>query len=138
VANAVEGRLVAGWTVVPDARQVQVHLGEVHTGSGPTTTADVLSSLRGDGSGSLVFDADADLVGDTAALEAGKVGSRWTPSGAGRADVELHGGDAEGGARITECWNDGFARVYAQGVSPDGGVGSDGDPAACVFAEPLR
>jgi len=138
VANGAEGRLVAEWTVVPDARQVQVHLGEVHTGAGPTTTADVLSFLRGDGSGSLVFDADADLVGDTAALEAGKVGSRWIPSGAGRADVELHGGDTEEGARLTECWDEGFARVYAQGASPDGGVASVGDPAACVFTQPLR
>jgi hypothetical protein len=130
VANATEGHLIAGWTVVPDGRQVQVHLGEVHVGSGPISTADVLSTLLADGSGSLVF--------DTEALEAGRVGSRWIPSGAGRADVEVHGGDDEGGGRLTECWNESFARVYAQGVSADGGVGSEGDPAACVFSEPLR
>jgi hypothetical protein len=129
VANATEGHLIAGWTVVPDGRQVQVHLGEVHVGSGPVTTADILSSLLPDGSGSLAFDSQ---------LEAGRVGSRWIPSGAGRADVEVHGGDAEGGGRLTECWSESFARVYAQGVSPDGGVGSEGDPAACAFSEPLR
>jgi hypothetical protein len=138
VVNAAEGRLIAGWTVVPDGRQIQVHLGEVHAGSEPPTTADVLSALHADGSGALAFDATANLVGDTAALEAGKVGSRWIPSGAGRSDVEVNGGDAEPGARITECWDDGFAQVYAQGVAPDGGVGSAGDPAACAFAEPLR
>ncbi len=138
VANAAEGHLGAGWTVVPDGRQIQVHLGEVHAGSEPPTTADVLSALHADGSGVLAFDATANLVGGPEALESGRVGSRWIPSGAGRADVEVDGGDAEPGARITECWNDAFARVYAQGVSPDGGVGSEGDPAACVFSEPLR
>lgn len=129
VTNAVEGHVVAGWTLVPAGRQIQVHLGEVHDGSGPTTTADILSSLLADGSGSLVFDAEA---------ETGKVGSRWNPTGAGRADVEIQGGDAAEGARITECWDASFVRVYAQGTAPDGGVGAEGDPAACAFSEPLR
>lgn len=138
IANTAEGHLGAGWTLVPEGRQIQVHLGEVHAGSEPPTTADVLSALHADGSGALAFDATANLVGGPVALERGRVGSRWIPSGAGRADVEVDGGDAEPGARVTECWNDAFARVYARGVSPDGGVGSEGDPAACVFSEPLR
>lgn len=138
VANAAEGHVVAGWTVVPGGRQVQVHLGEVHVGSGATTTADIVSSLLGDGSGSLVFDAEANLVGSPELLEAGKVGSRWNPSGAGRADVEVHGGDAADGGQLTECWDASFVRVFVRGVSPDGGVGSEGDPAACAFSEPLR
>jgi len=138
VANAVEGQLIAGWTMIPAGRQVQVHLGEVHVGSGPTTSGDIVSSMLADGSGSLLFDAAANLVDSPEALEAGKVGSRWNPTGAGRADVELQGGDAAEGAQITECWDASFVRVYAQGVSPDGGVGSEGDPAACAFSEPLR
>jgi hypothetical protein len=138
VANAVEGHVIAGWAVVPAGRQLQVHLGEVHVGSGPTATADILSSLLADGSGNLLFDAEANLVDSPEALEAGKVGSRWNPTGAGRADVEVQGGNAAEGARITECWDASFVRVYAQGVSPDGGVGSEGDPAACAFSEPLR
>src|SRR5262249_41113309 len=103
-----------------------------------TTTADILSSLLADGSGSLVFDAEANLVDSSEALETGKVGSRWNPSGAGRADVEIQAGDAAGAARITEAWAAGFVRVYAQGTAPDGGVGAEGDPAACAFDEPLR
>ena len=138
VANAAEGHVVAGWTVVPAGRQVQVHLGEVHVGSGPTATADVVSSLLGDGSGSLVFDAEANLAGGPELLETGKVGSRWNPSGAGRADVAVHGGDALDGGQLTECWDASFLRVYARGVSPDGGVASEGDPATCAFSEPLR
>ena len=137
VANATEGQVTAGWTVVPTERQVQVHLGEVHAGDDPGATADIVSSLLADGSGSLVFDAEANLVGGPA-LEAGKVGARWIPSGAGRADVEVHGGDALDGGQLTECWDASFQRVYARGVSPDGGVGSEGDPTACVFSEPLR
>jgi hypothetical protein len=138
VANATEGQVTAGWTVVPGGRQVQVHLGAVHAADDPAATADILSSLLADGSGTLVFDAVANLVGGPEALEAGKVGARWIPSGAGRADVEVHGGDALDGGQLTECWDASFEQVYAQGVSPDGGVGSEGDPAACVFSEPLR
>jgi hypothetical protein len=129
VATPAEGRVVAGWTVVPDGRQIQVHLGGVHVGSGPSTTADVVSALGADGSGTLAFETDG---------ESGKVGSRWNPSGAGRADVELHGGDAPEGAQVTECWDASFRRVFAQGPAPDGGVASEGDATACAFAEPLR
>jgi hypothetical protein len=129
VATPAEGRVVAGWTVVPDGRQIQVHLGGVHVGSGPSTTADVVSALGADGSGTLAFETDG---------ESGKVGSRWNPSGAGRADVELHGGDAPEGALVTECWDASFRRVFAQGPAPDGGVASEGDATACAFAEPLR
>ena len=138
VANPTEGHVTAGWTVAPAGRQIEVHLAEVHAGDDAPATADILSSLLGDGSGSLIFDAHANLVGGPDALETGNVGSRWIPSGAGRADVELHGGDALDGARLTECWDASFLRVYAQGMSPDGGTGSDGDPAACAFREPLR
>jgi hypothetical protein len=138
VAAPAEGQVVAGWTVVPDGRQVQVHFGGVHVGDGPSTTADIVSALVADGSGTLAFDAEANLVGGPEALEAGKVGSRWNQSGAGRADVELHGGDAPENARITECWDASFLRVFAQGPSPDGGVASEGDATACAFSEPLR
>ena len=138
VGTPAEGRVVAGWAVMNEGRQVQVHLGGVHVGSNSSTTADIVSAMRSDGSGALAFDAEANLVGGPDALETGKVGSRWNPSGAGRADVEVHGGDAADGGQITECWDASFGRVYARGVSPDGGVGSEGDPGACAFSEPLR
>ncbi|HZJ53999.1 MAG TPA: hypothetical protein VFD38_07660 [Myxococcaceae bacterium] len=138
VAARAEGRVVAGWGVAPGGRQVRVALGEVHVGSEPGTTAEIVSTMMADGSGSLVFDAEANLAGGPETIEAGKVGSRWTPAGAGRADVELSGGEAGDGARLTECWDASFARVYAQGASADGGVASEGEPAACAFSEPLR
>jgi hypothetical protein len=138
VGSPAEGRIVAGWALTPGGRQIQVHLDAVHAGSEPGTTADVLSIVGADGSGALAFDAEANLVGGPGALETGRVGSRWNPSGAGRADVEVHGGDAEDGGQVIECWDASFGRVYAQGVSPDGGVALEGDPSACAFSEPLR
>ncbi len=93
-------------------------------------SADIASLMRSDGSGSLVFDALANL--------AGQVRSRWLPTGAGRADVEAHGGDAADGVLLTECWDANFGRVYASATTPDGGVGSEGEASACVFTEPLR
>jgi hypothetical protein len=130
VANPGQGRVVAGWTAVPDHREVQVHLGEVHVVDDPPASADIVSLMRSDGSGSLVFDAHANL--------AGQVRSRWLPTGAGRADVEAHGGDAAEGIMVTECWDANFGRVYASATTADGGVGSEGEASACVFTEPLR
>lgn len=138
VANPGEGHLVAGWTVAPDHREVQIHLVDVHAAADPPATAEIASVMRADGSGSLVFDAQANLVGSPASLEAGQVRSRWMPTGAGRADVEVHGGDAADGSQVTECWDASFGRVYAQGSAPDGGVISEGDASACAFGEPLR
>ena len=138
VANAAQGTLVAGWAVAPDHHEVEVHLGDVHVGSDAPATADIASVLQPDGSGSLVFEARANLLGAPDTLEAGQVRSRWIPTGAGRADVAVHGGDAADGVLITECWDASFDRVYARGATPDGGVSSEGNPDACAFSEPLR
>ncbi|MGZ6077495.1 MAG: hypothetical protein ACXWK6_06785 [Myxococcaceae bacterium] len=138
VANPTEGHVVAGWALPPGQREVQVHLGDAHGPTDPPASADIASVLRADGSGSLVFDALANLVGSPDSLEAGQVRSRWIPTGAGRADVELHGGDAADGAQITECWDASFGRVYANATTPDSGIGTEGEASACVFGEPLR
>lgn len=138
VANPGEGQVIAGWAVVPDHREVQVHLGGAHAAADPPTHADIGSVMRSDGSGSLVFDAQANLVGSADALEAGQVRSRWSPTGAGRADLEAQGGDAADGLVVTECWDASFARVYANATAPNGGIGTEGEASACVFGEPLR
>ena len=130
VANPAEGQVIAGWNVGVDRREVDVHLADVHTGSDSPATADVSSVLSSDGSGTLAFGALAD--------QATRVGSRWNPSGAGRADVEAHDDDAGTGFVLTECWDSSFDRVYALGRTSDGGVGSEGDASACAFSEPLQ
>jgi len=137
VAQPTEGQLVAGWIVAPDQREVHVHLTDVGTDSGLSNNGDLGALTRADGSGVLAIDARGDLDGDPASLETGTVRSRWLASGAGRADVETHG-DAGQDMLVTECWDTSFGRVYATGVAPDGGVASEGDPADCVFSEPLR
>ena len=138
VANPGEGHVVAGWEVARDHRVVQVHLGEVHVADDPPASADIASVMRADGSGALVFDAQANLIGGPDSAEAGQVRSRWLPTGAGRADVEAHGGEAADGVVLTECWDASFGRVYANATTPDGGIGSEGEASACVFSEPLR
>jgi hypothetical protein len=138
VANPAEGQLVAGWNVGADQREVHLHLTDVHAGSDPPATADVGSVMKADGSGTLAFDALANLVGSPESLELGQVRSRWTPAGAGRADVEAHQGEAGEGFLVTECWDASFGRVYALAPAPDGGVATEGDVSACVFADPLR
>jgi hypothetical protein len=138
VANAASGQVVAGWKVGVDQREVHLHLTDVHAGSDAPAAADVGSVINADSSGSLAFDARANLVGSADRLETGQVRSRWSPAGAGRADVESHDGDAGNGFLVTECWDSSFGRVYALGRAPDGGVAIEGDASACVFSEPLR
>ena len=138
VANPTDGQLVAGWSVRQDQRTVHVHFSDVQTGADAPANADVSSVLGADGSGVLVFDALANLLGDADTLETGQVRSRWAPTGAGRADVQVQAVDGGDGFALTECWDSSFGRVYALGEAPDGGVASEGDPAACAFAEPLR
>lgn len=138
VANPSDGQLVAGWTIRPDQREVHVHLADLQPGTELASTAELGSVRLADGSGELGVDVHANLVGDPALLETGRVRSRWAPSGAGRADVEVHDGDAPNGAMITECWDASFAQVYALGTAPDGGVASEGEVSACAFSDPLR
>jgi hypothetical protein len=138
VMNPDVGQLVAAWNIQTDRREVHVQLAGVHPPSEPPATADFAAVLFPDGSGALLFDANANLLGSADALEVGRVSSRWNSAGAGRADAEVHQGDAGVGARVTECWDASFGRVYFRGQTGAGGDASEGDAAACVFADPLR
>jgi hypothetical protein len=138
VANPVDGQLVARWNAGADRRDVHVHFTDVHAGPDAPANADVNAIIQADGSGSLAFDAQANLLGSPDTIETGKVRSRWTASGAGRGDVEVHDTDAGDGFLVTECWDSSFGRVYARGQTPDGGVASEGEVSACAFSEPLR
>jgi hypothetical protein len=91
-----------------------------------------------DGSGALAFDANANLVAGGETLEVGRVSSRWNATGAGRGDAEVHQADGGAGAQFTECWDASFDRVYLRARTSAGDSGTEGDPSACVFADPLR
>jgi hypothetical protein len=134
VGNPLDGQIVAGWNAQAQDREVHVHLTGVHAPDEPPATADVAAVLFPDGSGDVVLNAN--LVGNADALDVGWVGSRWNATGAGRADAEVNEADAGAGARVTECWDASFDRVYFQAETADGGA-TEGEVSACVFAEPL-
>jgi hypothetical protein len=137
VGNPDLGQVFAAWSSQATGREVHVILQGVHTPSEPPTSADIGSALFPDGSGALAFDANAALVMGSDVLDVGRVGSHWIASGAGRADAEVHQVDGGWGAQFTECWNTSFDRVYVRAKMSDGGAGTEGNPSACVFADPL-
>jgi len=59
--------------------------------------------------------------------------SRWANTGAGRADVQISGGDVPTLVKATECWSTSFFRsYYTDNVGLETTVG---DPSACVFPD---
>lgn len=137
VGHPVEGQVVAGWTVAAQGRDVHVQLGGVHDASDPPATGVFDATVLADGSGALTFEAHANLVGSAQTLEVGRVGARWSTSGAGQADAEVHGGDVGAGGVLLECWNVGSDLVYLRAVGADGGGDTHGDASACVFGAPV-
>jgi hypothetical protein len=86
-----------------------------------------------DGGGNMTFDTDAD-VGGTAALEDLTLRSRWTATGAGRADARITDGDLGSDQAIaSECWDATFSRVYyTDNVNFEP---TEGDVSSCAFAD---
>ena len=65
-----------------------------------------------DHGGDMVFNANADIGGTTAA-ENLVIRSRWQSDGQGRGDARISGGDLGAvTAQASECWNTLFARVF--------------------------
>ncbi|MGO9066159.1 MAG: hypothetical protein ACLQIH_15650 [Myxococcaceae bacterium] len=137
VGNPNVGQIVASWNVQTSGREVHVDLAGVQRPSGPSASADVSAVLYPDGSGALAFDANTSLVANGTALEVGRVGSRWIPTGAGRADAEVSQADGGWGVGLTECWDASFDDVYVRAETSTGDGGSEGNPSACVFANSL-
>jgi hypothetical protein len=137
VGHPDDGRVAARWTVATEGRNVHVQLLAVRHASGPPATGGFDAVLLVDGSGVLNFDVYANLVAGPAMLELGQVGAHWDGLGAGRADAEVHGGDAQAGGALTECWSAGDTLVYLQAVSADGGSDTEGSVSSCVFATPV-
>lgn len=86
-----------------------------------------------DGAGTLRVVANDDLDDSKQTKrEDVTVQSRWSTNGAGRADVDISGGDLPvSSVRATECWNSGFARSYY--TDNAGFAATSGNPASCVF-----
>ncbi|MCE9668236.1 hypothetical protein LY474_10460 [Myxococcus stipitatus] len=64
--------------------------------------------------GELDFVIEKDIDADPTRLAEEKLAikSRWEPTGAGRSDIKLSGGDLVGEATLNECWDTSFLSVY--------------------------
>jgi hypothetical protein len=99
----------------------------------------ITSLARLDHTGEIDVTAHADIDPSHAtALEDVKVTSRWQATGAGRADIDISGGDLPqaGFDEVTavECWGSDFSSVYytdSAGLKPTAGSVSE-----CVYAAP--
>ncbi len=106
---------------------------------------------NGDTSGDFQFAYESDVHGDGARdeKELVQVRSRWSAGGAGRADVIIaspeiqadlwdYVGIDQSYVELSECWNDGFERIYYE-ESPVTLTDEDGqgEPFDCVYLDSL-
>jgi hypothetical protein len=73
-------------------------------------------------------------IGGTAAAEDVTLRSRWMPTGAGRGDARISGGDLGSAQGIaSECWSQAFLRTYyTDNVNLNA---TEGDAATCAFSD---
>jgi hypothetical protein len=137
IGHPLQGAMRVRHDLGPGGGSIAVHLQEVAGPDHPPLTADYLYALGPDGTGVFDFATHADLVGGPAQPEDVAVVSHWAPSGAGRADAHVQGGDVSAGMSASECWDELFARVWFLAVPVGGTPVEEGDPSRCAFAEPL-
>jgi hypothetical protein len=119
-----------------DPRTVMVHFGDFLDGKPGSTplNANYQYAEHPDTSGSFQFGLRTNFDNDAAGiLEDAALVSRWTASGAGRADMIVTGGSLPAGFTVhaTECWDTGFGRVYyTEDVDP---TKTEGDVSACAL-----
>jgi hypothetical protein len=96
--------------------------------------ADIAVLHQSDGSGNV----DISALGDIEDVKDGNLEdivlhSRWTASGAGRADVQFSGGSMPQLVMASECWSVSFLRsYYTDNVAYQA---TEGDAAACAFPQ---
>jgi hypothetical protein len=102
----------------------------------PGVSFDVTTSSQNSGSGKVDIKAVDDLDdAKNTLLEDLKMHSRWTPQGAGRADVTISGGDVPSNTivHVSECWSTSFQRTfYTDNVGLETGYG---EQSACAFGQ---
>lgn len=119
-----------------DGRQYPIVIeADVHHTADPDFY-DVTVTHQKDGSG----EVDITALGDVDNPKDGNdenvtLHSRWTNSGAGRADVKVTGGSVPAGTTVigSECWGASFAETYytdSANYKP-----TSGDPNSCVFTQ---
>jgi hypothetical protein len=105
---------------------------ELRPTANPTWT-DIKVTHNADRSGAVDISAYGDIEDiKDGNLEDIVMHSRWAETGAGRADVQISGGNMPSLVKASECWAPTFVRTYyTDNVSYQP---TEGDPAACVFA----
>jgi hypothetical protein len=109
----------------------------VTTNDGSGSWFDVTVTHDQDGSGQVALTA----LGDVSTPKDGtnenvSEGSRWSATGAGRADVKISGGDLGGATVIaSQCWSNAFAQTYYTDSASY--LPTAGDPSTCAFAAAL-
>jgi hypothetical protein len=101
--------------------------------TGAPVAADYAYNEQVDGSGDMVFDVTGDVDHNGSKIENVTLRSRWLPTGAGRADARVSGGDiAPNQATASECWDGVFGRTfYTVSIDPSQ---NEGQETACAFA----
>jgi len=113
------------------AKHLELTIASTDAHGGPVA-ADYAYDETADGGGEMTFDIQAD-AGGGAALEESTLHSRWLPTGAGRADGRVAGGDlGSQQALASECWSTSFQRTfYTDSVNF---APTEGSASACAFA----
>jgi hypothetical protein len=123
-----KGQIAATYDLV--AKTLGLHISTTDANNSPVV-ADYAYVQNPDDSGDMTFSADEN-VGGGPALENLTVRSRWLPTGAGRADVRLEGGDLGATQAIaSQCWNTNFLEVYY--TDNVNFLPTDGDPTQCAY-----
>lgn len=100
----------------------------------PGVSFDIVTSTQNAGGGKVDIKGTDDLDdAKNTQLEDIKMHSRWTPQGAGRADVTIAGGDVPSNTivHVSECWSTSFQRTFYTdnvGIEP-----VYGEQSACAF-----
>jgi hypothetical protein len=131
VGNTGEGTLAVVYDLESEPKTLSVNWEDPAL---PQASVDYAYSEALDGSGDFQFTAFGDTDDPGPLAETIEMRSRWNATGAGRGDARVHDGDLDLSVTASECWGTAFTVVYR--TDSAGWKPTEGDPAACAFANP--
>lgn len=108
------GAIVATYDTRGDERRVKLALKDYSEADGQKSSAVYAYVERADGSGDMRFVAHTDVDENGSSNELAAVHTAWNPTGAGRGQAAITGGDVPEGVvvMLVECWDEAFSRAY--------------------------